>query len=81
MSKGSRARPFSVSRNEFENNWDQIFRKKEIKMQVKVKEGSIGMCPCGRSPIGKCVGWHNLNEEQLAKARADYAAREAKKPA
>ena len=20
-------------------------------------------CTCGRSPTGKCVGWHNLSEE------------------
>lgn len=20
-------------------------------------------CGCGRSPIGKCVGWHSLSEE------------------
>ena len=21
-------------------------------------------CACGRSPTGKCVGWHNLSEEE-----------------
>jgi hypothetical protein len=21
-------------------------------------------CACGRSPTGKCVGWHNLTNEQ-----------------
>ena len=21
-------------------------------------------CTCGRSPTGKCVGWHNLSEEE-----------------
>jgi len=21
-------------------------------------------CGCGRSPTGKCVGWHGLSEEQ-----------------
>ena len=26
---------------------------------------SIPKCGCGRSPNGICVGWHNLNEEQL----------------
>ncbi len=29
-------------------------------------------CHCGRSPTGKCVGWHNMNEEALAKARQGY---------
>ena len=48
-------------------------------MQVKVKEGSLGSCPCGRSPINRCIGWHNLTEEQLTRARAEYAAKETKK--
>ena len=21
-------------------------------------------CSCGRSPTGKCVGWHNLSEDE-----------------
>ena len=21
-------------------------------------------CGCGRSPTGKCIGWHDLSEEQ-----------------
>ena len=81
MSKGSAPRPLSVDTKTFDNNWDKIFGKKDQGMQVKVKEGSLGSCPCGRSPINRCVGWHNLNEEQLAKARADYAEKEAKKTA
>jgi hypothetical protein len=72
MSKGSRSRPLSVTRKTFDNNWDRIFGKKDNAMQVKVKEGSIGSCPCGRSPTGKCVGWHNLNEKQLAEARSKW---------
>lgn len=23
----------------------------------------IGKCGCGRSPTGKCIGWHGLSEE------------------
>jgi len=23
----------------------------------------LSTCACGRSPIGKCVGWHNLSQE------------------
>jgi hypothetical protein len=49
-------------------------------MQVRVKENTeeFGKCGCGRSPTGKCIGWHGLNEEQLAEARnqwdlAEYA--------
>jgi len=35
-------------------------------MQVRVKENpeEFGRCGCGRSPTGKCVGWHGLTEEQ-----------------
>jgi hypothetical protein len=34
-------------------------------MQVRVKENTeeFGACGCGRSPNGKCMGWHNLSEE------------------
>jgi hypothetical protein len=34
-------------------------------MQVRVKENAeeFGKCGCGRSPTGKCCGWHALTEE------------------
>ena len=32
-------------------------------MQVKVNK-EIGSCGCGRSPNGKCNGWHGLSQEQ-----------------
>jgi hypothetical protein len=40
-------------------------------MQVRVKEDGreFGACGCGRSPTGKCIGWHGLNDEQLVEAR------------
>ena len=39
-------------------------------MQVRVKEDAseFGKCGCGRSPTGKCIGWHGFTEEQLAEA-------------
>jgi hypothetical protein len=35
-------------------------------MQVRVKENpeEFGSCGCGRSPDGKCCGWHGLTEDQ-----------------
>tara|TARA_B100000401_G_scaffold197800_1_gene133390 strand:+ start:234 stop:368 length:135 start_codon:yes stop_codon:yes gene_type:complete len=37
-------------------------------------------CGCGRSPNGKCIGWHNLSEEDYKKQLQAYEARqEAKK--
>ena len=29
-------------------------------------------CGCGRSPTGKCVGWHSLTEEQYQQALQNY---------
>ena len=73
--KGSKARPFSVSQEEFANSFDLIFGKKD-KMQIRVKEDTkeFGKCGCGRSPTGKCIGWHGLNEEQLKEAQEKYQA-------
>jgi DNA-nicking Smr family endonuclease len=72
--KGSRPRPFSVSQEEFANSFEKIFGKKDNTMQVRVKEDSaeIGKCGCGRSPTGKCIGWHGLNEDQYKEALEKY---------
>jgi len=37
-------------------------------MQIRAKENSkeFGTCGCGRSPTGKCIGWHGLTEEMYA---------------
>lgn len=45
-------------------------------MQVRVdqiKEGGVS-CGCGRSPTGKCIGWHGLSEERFREALALYEA-------
>ena len=43
-------------------------------MQVRVKEKpeDIGKCACGRSPTGKCIGWHGLEEGAFRDALARY---------
>jgi hypothetical protein len=63
--KGSKPRPFSVSQDEFANSFEKIFGKKDKDMQIRVKENAedIGRCGCGRSPTGKCIGWHGLSED------------------
>jgi hypothetical protein len=63
--KGSKARPFSVSQEEFANSFEKIFGKKDKDMQIRVKEDveDIGRCGCGRSPTGYCIGWHGLSED------------------
>lgn len=43
-------------------------------MQVRVdqlKEGG-SPCGCGRSPTGKCIGWHGLTEDQYKEAIEKY---------
>ena len=73
MSKGSRPRPYSVSQSQFANNYDAIFRKKDD-MQVRVQENSskVGQCGCGRSPTGKCIGWHGLTEDAFKAKLREY---------
>jgi hypothetical protein len=96
MSKGSKARPFSVSQHEFNDKWDRIFRKSPQQvqdairedeefnrintMQVRVKEdqSKVGKCGCGRSPTGKCIGWHGLTEEQFKEKLEEYKLNESK---
>jgi hypothetical protein len=72
--KGSRPRPFSVSQEEYDNRFEAIFGKKDKEMQVRVKENQeeFGRCGCGRSPTGKCIGWHGLSEEEFQKRLAEY---------
>ena len=43
-------------------------------MQVRVKEdqSKVGQCGCGRSPTGKCIGWHGLTEDQYKQALEKY---------
>ena len=43
-------------------------------MQVRVKENAeeFGKCGCGRSPTGKCCGWHGLTEEQFQERLEKY---------
>ena len=29
-------------------------------------------CSCGRSPLGICIGWHSLGEDEFRQALAVY---------
>ena len=66
--KGSAPRPFSVSQEEFANNFDRIFGNRKMTPKYKDNGEDVGTCGCGRSPTGKCIGWHGLSED-------DYKAR------
>ncbi len=30
---------------------------------MSTDKNEVGKCGCGRSPTGKCIGWHGLSEE------------------
>ena len=70
--KGSSPRPFSVTQEEFGNNFDNIFRKKTVTPRVQENTEDIGTCGCGRSPSGKCCGWHGLSEAEYQERLAEY---------
>jgi hypothetical protein len=50
-------------------------------MQIRVKEDAkeFGKCGCGRSPTGKCIGWHGLTEEMYAHQKMLWMEEEMKK--
>jgi hypothetical protein len=70
--KGSRPRPYSVTQQTFESNWELAFGKKENKMSPKIEDMKKGTCGCGRSPTGDCCGWHGLTEEQYKVKLEEY---------
>lgn len=51
--------------NSYRDNYDLIFRKNKVTPAVKENTDEIGKCGCGRSPTGKCIGWHGLTEEEF----------------
>lgn len=74
MSKGSRPRPFSVSQAQFDNNYEMIFGKKKIMSEQEQQEKVGARCGCGRSPLGYCIGWHALTEDEFRQKLAEHEA-------
>jgi len=70
MSKGSKQRPTNL--NAYSANYDAIFRKNNMQIRVKEDPKEFGKCGCGRSPTGKCIGWHGLTEEQFQERLEKY---------
>ena len=35
-------------------------------------------CGCGRSLTGKCIGWHNLSEEEYQEKLKEYKDKDSK---
>jgi hypothetical protein len=52
-------------------------------MQVRadqIKEGGVS-CGCGRSPTGKCIGWHGLTEDDYLIKKNEWELDEYKRQA
>jgi hypothetical protein len=39
---------------------------------MQAKPGTVGQCGCGRSPTGKCCGWHALTEGEYRVKKDEY---------
>jgi hypothetical protein len=39
---------------------------------MMAKPETAGRCGCGRSPTGKCCGWHALTEDAYQERLAEY---------
>ena len=46
---------------------------------MMAKPETAGQCGCGRSPTGKCCGWHALTEEAYQQHLAEYNESEQQK--
>lgn len=42
------------------------------------RKGNNMDCGCGRSPTGKCVGWHSLTEEEYQVKLKEYQDKKQK---
>ena len=52
-------------------------------MQVRadqIQEGGVP-CGCGRSPTGKCIGWHGLDEGTFREKLAEWELEDYKRRA
>ncbi len=56
----------------YRDNYDNIFRKNKVTPAVQENVDEVGKCGCGRSPTGKCIGWHGLTEEEFAQRKELY---------
>ena len=74
--KGDTYRP--TDPDKWSSGYDRIFGNKKMQIRVTDKKDDgddFGNCGCGRSPNGKCIGWHGLTEEKYQEELAKYEAK------
>ena len=72
------------STDSYRRNFDEIFAKEKEITDISIKQSIANKkerqkketCPCGRSPIGRCIGWHGLSESDYQKKLAEYKAKQ-----
>ncbi len=58
---------------------DEAFKRiEDMQVRVKEDESKFGQCGCGRSPTGKCIGWHGLSEQEFKEKLEEYKLQEGK---
>ena len=57
-----------MNKEEFSNSLERMNRR--MTPRAKDNGDDFGSCGCGRSPTGKCIGWHGLTEDEY-KERLD----------
>ena len=70
MGKGSKQRPTDMAA--YSSHYENIFRKDTMQIRVKENSDEFGKCGCGRSPNGKCIGWHGLTEDEFNQRKELY---------
>lgn len=56
----------------YRDNYDLIWGKNKMTPAVQENLDEVGKCGCGRSPTGKCIGWHGLSEDEFAERKELY---------
>ena len=73
---------FEICDNDFKCTPATNIKEQEYFMQVKTESNQgFGSCGCGRSPTGKCIGWHGLSEEAYKRAKDEWELNEYKRQA
>ena len=52
--------------------FDGIKQITDKRLEILKEKQMSKDCGCGRSPTGKCVGWHNLTNEEYSAKLAEY---------
>lgn len=51
-------------------------------MQIRTQDSTkFRSCGCGRSPTGKCIGWHGLAEDEYQLKKSQWELAEYQKQA